>query len=450
MQAGVRTARDLTWKDGLDAFTCTECGRCKDACPTYLTGKPLSLKGVNDSLKHHLLEQRERDRRGDPDAELPRARRRRDRRRDALGLHDLRLLRGGVPDRARAPRQVLPHAPAPGDDRRRVPARAEAAVRGLRVAGQPVGPAGRRARRLGARPRRADRAHAPPTWRASTTSSTSARRCRSIRAARRSPAPSSGSCARPACASASSAPREGSTGECVRRVGNEMLFQQLASALVATLAELGVTRIVTCDPHALNSLRNEYPELGGHYEVVHHTQLIAELLADGRIAVEPRRARRSTTTPATSGGTTANSMRRAPSSRASARRRRSSSRWRARRRCAAAPAAAACGSTRPSARASTSLRVEQALETSPQTIATACPYCAVMMEDGLAALPAAGTTRSRDIAELVADALVAEAPGAQEPSAATARPGPEAGAGCYLPEGTLRSRLPWWKRRLAG
>ncbi len=59
MQAGVRTARDLTWKDGLDAFTCTECGRCKDACPTHLTGKPLSLKAVNDSLKHHLVEQRE-------------------------------------------------------------------------------------------------------------------------------------------------------------------------------------------------------------------------------------------------------------------------------------------------------------------------------------------------------------------------------------------------------
>ena len=51
--------RDLTWKDGLDAFTCTECGRCKDACPTFLTGKPLSLKWVNDSLKHHLVEQRE-------------------------------------------------------------------------------------------------------------------------------------------------------------------------------------------------------------------------------------------------------------------------------------------------------------------------------------------------------------------------------------------------------
>ena len=66
MHAGVRSARDLTWKDGLDAFTCTECGRCKDACPTHLTGKPLSLKMVNDSLKHHLLEQRDLIVAGDP------------------------------------------------------------------------------------------------------------------------------------------------------------------------------------------------------------------------------------------------------------------------------------------------------------------------------------------------------------------------------------------------
>src|SRR6187402_2677336 len=59
MQVGARTARDLTWKEGLDAFTCTECGRCKDACPTFLTGKPLSMKWVNDSLKHHLMDRRD-------------------------------------------------------------------------------------------------------------------------------------------------------------------------------------------------------------------------------------------------------------------------------------------------------------------------------------------------------------------------------------------------------
>ena len=71
MKAGVRTARDLHWKEALDTFTCTECGRCKDACPTHLTGKPLSLKAVNDSLKHHLLAERATIVAGDPDHRLP-------------------------------------------------------------------------------------------------------------------------------------------------------------------------------------------------------------------------------------------------------------------------------------------------------------------------------------------------------------------------------------------
>ena len=57
-RVGARTVLDLDWKDGFDAFTCTECGRCKDACPTFLTGKPLSMKWVNDGLKHHLLAHR--------------------------------------------------------------------------------------------------------------------------------------------------------------------------------------------------------------------------------------------------------------------------------------------------------------------------------------------------------------------------------------------------------
>ena len=63
-----------------------------------------------------------------------------------------------------------------------------------------------------------------------------------------------------------------------------MLFQSLAQALVATLNGLEVKRIVTCDPHAFNSLRNEYPEFGGNFEVVHHTQLIDRLIRDGKIA----------------------------------------------------------------------------------------------------------------------------------------------------------------------
>lgn len=78
---------------------------------------------------------------------------------------------------------------------------------------------------------------------------------------------------------------ETSTGESVRRTVNKMLFQTLARQLVATLNIFGVKRIVTCDPHAVNTLRHEYPEFGGHYEVVHHTQLLQRMLAEGRIKV---------------------------------------------------------------------------------------------------------------------------------------------------------------------
>ena len=74
----------------------------------------------------------------------------------------------------------------------------------------------------------------------------------------------------------------------MRRAGNEMLFQELAAKLTETLNGLGVTRIVTCDPHAFNALRNEYPAFGGHWQVLHHSQLIATLLADGRLHLDRR------------------------------------------------------------------------------------------------------------------------------------------------------------------
>jgi Fe-S oxidoreductase len=199
---------------------------------------------------------------------------------------------------------------------------------------------------------------------------------------------------------------EGSTGECVRRVGNEMLFQQLATALVGMLDELGVTRIVTCDPHALNSLKNEYPEFGGRYQVLHHTQLIADLLAQGRIRVNaslegvvfhdpcylgrhngefdaPRAvlARLSIDTPLEMALSREKAM------------------------CCGAGGGQMWIDEKIGKRINVT-RVEQALAVSPRTIATACPYCAVMVADGLGALPGAGSTQSRDVAELVAEALV--------------------------------------------
>jgi dimethylglycine catabolism B len=77
-------------------------------------------------------------------------------------------------------------------------------------------------------------------------------------------------------------------GDIARRLGDEATFQDLARRNIATMAQYRFARIVTADPHVLHCLKNEYPALGGRYEVIHHTTLLAGLLADGKLA--PRKA----------------------------------------------------------------------------------------------------------------------------------------------------------------
>jgi Fe-S oxidoreductase len=198
---------------------------------------------------------------------------------------------------------------------------------------------------------------------------------------------------------------ETSTGECARRAGNEMLFQQLAAALVATLNGLGVTRIVTCDPHAFNTLKNEYPAFGGRWEVLHHTQLIARLVAERRIELAADAERVIYHEPCYLG--------------------RHNGEFDAPRRVIRAVArdtplefdlarekAMCCGAggarmwlEESIGRRINVTRVEQALPQAPRVIATACPYCAVMMADGVSALGKADDIAIRDIAELVAASM---------------------------------------------
>ena len=78
-------------------------------------------------------------------------------------------------------------------------------------------------------------------------------------------------------------PAEMCTGDSARRSGNEYIFQMLAMQNIETLNGMGVKKIVTQCPHCFNTLLNEYPQLGGHYEVVHHSQFLDELIADGRL-----------------------------------------------------------------------------------------------------------------------------------------------------------------------
>ncbi|MGN6475646.1 MAG: (Fe-S)-binding protein [Flavipsychrobacter sp.] len=76
------------------------------------------------------------------------------------------------------------------------------------------------------------------------------------------------------------------TGDPARRAGNEFLFQMMAYNNIQTLNGYGVKKIVTACPHCFNILKNEYPELGGNYEVIHHTTFLQQLINDGRVRVK--------------------------------------------------------------------------------------------------------------------------------------------------------------------
>ena len=77
--------------------------------------------------------------------------------------------------------------------------------------------------------------------------------------------------------------RETCDGECVRKTGEEQLFQTLAQTNINTFQELGVEKIVTTSPHSYHTLKNEYPALGGEFEVVHYSQLLASLIREDRL-----------------------------------------------------------------------------------------------------------------------------------------------------------------------
>ncbi len=196
-------------------------------------------------------------------------------------------------------------------------------------------------------------------------------------------------------------------GDSARRLGNEYLYQMLAMENIETLSAYKFKKIVTACPHCLNALKNEYPQLGGSYEVVHHSEVIAQLLAAGRL--EPAAALT---------GDEARVTYHDPCYLA-----RYNDVFDAPRRALAAIGAQVVEMTRhgrtsfccgagggrmwleeEAAHKVNAKRAEQALETKPETIVTACPYCLQMFDDGLKAV---GEERdmTQDLAEMVAKAL---------------------------------------------
>ena len=408
---GAAAITDLTWKETLDLYACTECGRCQSACPAWNTGKPLSPKLLIMNLRDHLLD-------------------------EGPALLEARGTDGAAEATPLVPEVVddevvwacttcgacmqecpvdIEHIDTIVDLRRnlvmaesRFPAEAGALLRNLENTSNPWGmPQAERAgwaEGLGVRViAEGERAPEYLYWVGCAGSFDD--RARAISRAVVEVLQ------RAEVSFAILGPRELCTGDPARRLGHEYLFQTLAEQNVATLEGSGVTKVVANCPHCFNTLRNEYPDYGGRFEVIHHSQLIAELVAQDRLRPgghdgglvayhdpcylgrhngiyrEPRRA-----IDAVPGIRTVEMPRHAE-----------------RGLCCGAGGARMWMEERIGKRINEE-RMDEAASTGASTVGVACPYCLIMLDDGARAR--GGDTQVLDVAQLVARSLTApSAPG---------------------------------------
>ncbi len=301
---GINHIHQLNWKQGLDLYTCTECGRCKEVCPTYTTDKPLNLHDFNDKLKFELLDNADRiikraslsaaiKQDGDPEQN--------DKIRAELAeLNSKKQLVGDVISEdtlwacttCRACEEVCPvtieHVPRIMAMRQGQTLMAEAypkelntALKGLERNGNPWG--------IGY-DKRADWADGLDVklmaddsdvdyllWVGCAgsfddrTKKVSTSLVRILQTA--------------GIRFAILGVEEKCTGDFARRVGNEMLYQMMAQENIETLNNYKVKKIITACPHCLNTLKHEYPEMGGNYEVIHHAEFLDQLVKEGKITL---------------------------------------------------------------------------------------------------------------------------------------------------------------------
>jgi len=200
---------------------------------------------------------------------------------------------------------------------------------------------------------------------------------------------------------------EGCTGDPAKRAGNEFLFQMQALQNIQILNNYGVKRIVTACPHCFNTLKNEYPNLGGVYEVVHHTQLINELLDQGRLAIEGGafKGKKITYHDSCYLGR-ANGIYEAP--RLVMERLDAElvemKRCKTNGLCCGAGGAQMFKEAEPGNKEVNIERTEDALETQATVIAAGCPFCNTMMTDGVKHFEQENNIIVKDVAELIAEA----------------------------------------------
>lgn len=199
---------------------------------------------------------------------------------------------------------------------------------------------------------------------------------------------------------------ESSTGDVAKRAGNEFLFQMQAVTNIEVLNAYDVKRIVTCDPHSFNCIKNEYPGLGGSYEVIHHTQFIEELISTGRLKLEADTFKGKRITfhdPCYLGRANGvydaprNLLKKTNANLVEMKRHKSTA------LCCGAGGAQMFKEPEKGDMDVNVLRTKDALETDPSIIATGCPYCNTMMTDGVKAHEKEAEIKVLDVAEIIAN-----------------------------------------------
>jgi Fe-S oxidoreductase len=396
MRFGIGTVEDLTWKQMMDAFSCTECGRCQDACPAYATDKRLSPKLLIMGVRDHLF------------AEGPEAL--------AEGTYEGPPIAGtSVPEESiwdcvtcgacvRECPVNIEHIDHIVDLRRHLvmvdssfPAEAEPMLRDVERQSNPWGKpqAERAAWAEGLGVRVLEPGDPVPEilyWVGCAASfderaQTSARSTAKLLQAA-------------GVDFAILGPAEACNGDPARRMGNEYVFQAYAEQNVETLNEAGVRRIVASCPHCFNTLANEYPDFGGRYEVVHHSELLAELVREGRLSPAP--SEQAITYHDSCYLARHNDVLAAPRELAAAVGQ-PIEMARSGRRTFCCGAGGAHMWMEERAKPINEERVREAAATGAETLAVACPFCTVMLDDGVKGT--GGDMRVADVATLLAEAV---------------------------------------------
>ncbi|MCB0599626.1 MAG: (Fe-S)-binding protein [Saprospiraceae bacterium] len=196
---------------------------------------------------------------------------------------------------------------------------------------------------------------------------------------------------------------ESCTGDPARRAGNEFLFQMQALQNIQTLQAYEITRIITTCPHCFNTLKNEYPDFGGVFEVYHHTEMLNQWIREGKLKIEPGGATTRTTYHDSCYLGRVNGIYAVPREVLSALQveliemEQSASRG----LCCGAGGGQMFKEDEPGQKRINVARAEQVLETGVQTVAANCPFCITMLQDGLKAKDKQDEVMVLDLAELI-------------------------------------------------